>query len=323
MEIKPIEIANICSIFISNRTLKISHQNLILYSRLSMLIDSDNSPENIIAYSIKIGILNRIDNYIFASDIAKNLGKLQARPNFNLNPKTQDFFIKNILLNSSLSSLEFIPVIKLFAPSQEYASYVYYRTFQEDTYLINWLKTLNSLGLTLNLGSVIVIRKEYQEVLNSFLFKLRIKSSNDIESREEIRKEIGDIAELMAMEYERKRLTKNGFPELAKIIERHSLIDNYLGYDIMSFQGSGSFPARKRYIEVKGTIQSNYQFVFTKNERIVATEKRSLYWIYCFKNVKPPSLIYCKPLLICNPINSLKKMKVKEEPIDILYLFET
>lgn len=301
--------------------MKIKHQDLIKYFRLSMLIDSDNSPERIIDYSIKIGILNKIDNYIYASDIAKNLGKIQARPSFKLNPKSQDYFIKNILLNYSFNCLGFIPVIKQFNPSQEYGTYVYFRTFQEDYYLINWLKTLNSLGLTNSLESLILIKKEYLEILTSFLFELRTKISAGHEDKDESRKEVGDIAELLAMDYERQRLIKNGFTELANIIERHSLIDNYLGYDIMSFQGSGTYPARKRYIEVKGTLKSNYQFIFTKNERIVASDKGPQYWIYCFKNVKSPTLNNNKPLLICNPIVRLKKMKVKEEPIDIFYSF--
>ena len=89
----------------------------------------------------------------------------------------------------------------------------------------------------------------------------------------------------------------------------------------MSFQGSGVYPAKKRYIEVKGTVKSNYQFIFTKNERIVALDKGPQYWIYCFKNVKTELSSDKGPLLICNPIVKLKKMKVREEPIDIFYSF--
>ena len=156
----------------------------------------------------------------------------------------------------------------------------------------------------------------------SELFFILDSTVFEYENIDDIRNEVGEKAEILAIEFERQRLIKSGFPELSELIERHSLIDSFLGYDIMSFQGSGTFPTKKRYIEVKGTVRRNYQFVFTKNERAVAKKKGTQYWIYCFKEVGTSLIGDKKPLLICNPIDRLKKMIVKEEPIDIFYCFE-
>lgn len=321
MEISPLEIANICSIFISNRSLKIHRQDLSRYQTLCLLIDSDNSPKKLIDYLIRIGILCEIDEYIYASDIAKNLGKLQGQPNYKLNTKTKDYFIKNILFNTIFVDIGFRSFIRNFKPMVEFSTYGYFRTYHENNDSLNWLKALNSLSLTIISEALVLINKEYLETLNFYLYKLRTGNSVEFDKRDELKNEIGKIAETLAIKYESDRLIKSGFPELAKLIERLSKVDNYLGYDILSFQGSGSNPTRKRYIEVKGTLKNNFQFVFTKNERIVASEKGIQYWIYCFKNVKSALKQDHKPFLICNPIFRLKKMKVYEEPIDIFYSF--
>lgn len=321
MEVSPIEIANICAIFISNRSSKIRRKDLIQYQTLCLCIDSDISPEKIVDYLVTNGILNELGEFIFASDVAKNLGKLQGHPNYKLNENTKDYFIKNILLNTIFVDIGFNSIILNFKPLDEFGTYGYYRNFHESAVFLKWLKVLNSVGLTTLSDSLVLIKQEYLPILNFYLYKLRTAASANFEKTDELRNEIGDIAESFAMEFERNRLIKNGFPELAKLVERLSKIDSYLGYDILSYQGSGLDPTRKRYIEVKGTVHDNFQFIFTKNERLVAKKKTIQYWLYCFKQVKSAIKQDHKPLLICNPISKLKKMKVKEEPIDIFYSF--
>lgn len=322
MDIKPLELANICSIFISSRSSKIRLEDLIRYQSFSMLIDSNNSPIKIIQYSIEIGMLKRIDRYIYLSEIAKILGKFQGKPDYKLNGKAKDYIVKNILLNTIFIEIGFITIIKLFKPVSPYQTYVYFRTFEEDSIFLNWLKSLNTLGFTTNESNLILVKKEYLQMLNYFLFKVRNGGSVDIEKKNDKKTETGESAEILALEFEKMRLIKNGYPELARLIQRISLIDNYIGYDILSFQGAGRNPTKSRFIEVKGTEKNNFQFVFTRNERIVGSEKGLSYWIYCFKNVKSTSINDYKPLLINNPIMRLKKMEVIEEPIDIFYSFK-
>lgn len=321
MEISPLEIANICAIFTSNRTLKIKRSDLIHYQTLCLLIDSDKSPEKLVEFLIKLGILTELGDHIYASDIAKNLGKLQVQPNYQLNEKAKDFFIKTILLNTIFVNMGFKTFIENFEPLEEFGTYGYHRTYHEVTYFLNWLKALNLVGFTNISTNIVLINPRYLNNLNYYLYKLRMNNPEEYDKIEELKNEVGDIAETYAMKYEQDRLIKNGFPELAPLIKRLSKIDSYLGYDILSFHGMGSNPAKKRYIEVKGTIKNNFQFIFTKNERIVATEKTTQYWIYCFKQIKSIPQNDQRPLLICNPIVKLKKMKVHEEPIDILYYF--
>lgn len=322
MEIKPLEIANICSIFYSNRTSRIQRSDLLKYTESCLLIDSDKSPESIIRYCLEIHILYEINDEIHISEIGKKLGKSQDRPQYILPKRTKDFFIKNILLNAVFIDKGFISIINCFQPVQKYKTYVYFRTFDEDNNLINWLKAFHSVGLTIISDSVFLINYEYLEVFNLFLYRIRTNNFDNEDPKGDFRKEIGDLAENFALDFERERLTKQGYPELAKLIEHLSLIDNYLGYDILSFQGKGKNPARKRYIEVKGTTKPEYQFIFSKNERKVAADKKNQFWLYCFKNVKSSVSSVKGPLMLCNPIKKLKEMNVIEEPDDIFYLIK-
>ncbi|MFH0761003.1 MAG: DUF3883 domain-containing protein [Bacteroidota bacterium] len=266
--------------------------------------------------------MHEAGGHIYISDSGKKLGKIQERPQYFLTRKSKDFFIKNILLNTLFVNTGFISIIKDFEPIQKYNTYVYFRTFRENFVFINWLKTLESIGFTLSLVSVVLINKEYLEVFNLFLFRVRTSKFEKEDSKDDFRKEIGDTAEMLTLDYERERLTKQGYPELADLIEHLSPVDNYLGYDILSFQGTGKNPTKKKYIEVKGTVKSEYQFVFSRNERMVASEKKEQYWIYCYRNVKSTLYPVGGPFKLCNPIMKLKQMDVLEEPDDIFYLIK-
>ncbi len=322
MEITPLEIANICSIFISYKSSKISRKDLLRYQSLCLPIDANNSPESILNYTVQSGILTEANGYVYSTDISKNLGKVHNKPNYCLSSKTKDHFIKNIILNSTLQSLGFVSCIENFQPKSDFGTYCYLRTYNESYKLLNWLKALNYLNLTYCSNQFVLINKDYLQILSHFLYRVRNTQSSPSGKCEDQKTITGERAELLAMEFEKFRLIKNGFPELANAIERLSLIDNYLGYDILSYQGNGKNPTKRRYIEVKGTEKNKYQFIFTRNERIVATKKGSKYWIYCFKNVKSASLENARPLLICNPISKLNKLNVYKEPIDIFYSFD-
>ena len=98
-------------------------------------------------------------------------------------------------------------------------------------------------------------------------------------------KDIGRKAEDCAMRYERNRLTRDGFPDLALEVQRISDVDPCAGYDILSFNGNNQSYVHDRKIEVKGTSLGENRFYWSKNEINVAKKSGDEYWIYFWKNV--------------------------------------
>lgn len=98
------------------------------------------------------------------------------------------------------------------------------------------------------------------------------------------KKKIGDLGELLVLDYEYQRLMKSGHPELAAKIEHVSALkgDGY-GYDILSYNTSGD----PLYIEVKTTRQNkSADFYISKNEKNtyeqfhIAGKKYLIYRVY-------------------------------------------
>jgi len=102
----------------------------------------------------------------------------------------------------------------------------------------------------------------------------------------ELRKNIGDIGELIVIKYEKKKLLKLNMPEYAAKVEHSALIyGDGLGYDILSYNES----AEEVYIEVKTTKGRNSEIInFTDNELKCMKEygeKIYLYRIYDLNDI--------------------------------------
>jgi hypothetical protein len=106
----------------------------------------------------------------------------------------------------------------------------------------------------------------------------------------------GSRGEEVVMRIERKRLVDGGRRDLAGRIERKSMDDDTLGYDILSFETDG----RERLIEVKATIKGGdpVRFFVSSNEfRIGKTV--SNFFIYLVENAnteKPRVTIIKNPI---------------------------
>ena len=95
-----------------------------------------------------------------------------------------------------------------------------------------------------------------------------------------LQKEQGQVAEQWVLAYERERLRAAGFVAEADSIRQISNFDVAAGYDIQSFDGHSDTFKYDRFIEVKSTSGTDQTFVWTSNEKRVATELGDKYWIY-------------------------------------------
>ncbi len=127
---------------------------------------------------------------------------------------------------------------------------------------------------------------------NYYISKVRHKISRSEEQLYDILKSqraTGEIAEQLTVEYEQRRLLRDGFKDLSLAVQRISKEDVFAGYDIISYNGKKSTLEHDRFIEVKGTSGSDPIFYWSKNEIEVARSKGKQYWIYLWTQVKSAS----------------------------------
>lgn len=102
--------------------------------------------------------------------------------------------------------------------------------------------------------------------------------------REQVRNtKLGTHGEEVVVAHEKAHLNQNGQPDLADKVERVSIKDDSLGYDIRSFALDGS----EKFIEVKSTTTDesvNFPFFLTENERRKMENLGDCYFIYRLLN---------------------------------------
>lgn len=95
------------------------------------------------------------------------------------------------------------------------------------------------------------------------------------------REQIGSTGENWVVEYEKNDLSKNGHNELATRVERISKANISAGYDVLSYEISGN----EKFIEVKTTALSRFEFFLSSNELEVAKDLKNRYWIYFLSEI--------------------------------------
>jgi Domain of unknown function (DUF3883) len=96
-------------------------------------------------------------------------------------------------------------------------------------------------------------------------------------------RDIGWAGEALAIDYEQRRLTGAGLPELAKKVCK--IPDQQgVGYDILSFEGKPNVEDVKRHIEVKTTRShqplKTFSFRLTNNEWGTAKALKDSYYVF-------------------------------------------
>lgn len=131
-------------------------------------------------------------------------------------------------------------------------------------------------------------------ISDSSQFKNLIKSvakvSLDEQEKNRKRKEeqdkiVGDTAENIVFHDEIERLKRENHLEEAKNVHIISKDDSNAGYDIESFNGSSKNLVHDKFIEVKGSVNYELNFYWSKNEINTAKEKADKYWIFFVSNV--------------------------------------
>ena len=105
------------------------------------------------------------------------------------------------------------------------------------------------------------------------------------------------------LQYERSRLTAAGLRSEALCVRQISQIRVHAGYDIESFDGRSPDLSFNRFIEVKGSGQSQVRFMWSPNEIKVAERLKERYWIYFVGGIERKGRrVTREPILIQNPL---------------------
>ncbi|MFC1771357.1 DUF3883 domain-containing protein [Candidatus Margulisiibacteriota bacterium] len=114
---------------------------------------------------------------------------------------------------------------------------------------------------------------------------------------------LGEKAEKLVLEYEKKRLKK--YPELIKNINYIAKTNISAGYDIKSFEASKN--RKIRYIEVKAVSIKDYMFQWSMNEIEVANFLGEQYYLYLLPVIGKDKFDINKLEIILNPYKKVFK----------------
>lgn len=196
-------------------------------------------------------------------------------------------------------------------------TFVYDRAVDDDADVSKWLRVLHRVGLLDVNEQAAIVRRDHLELFNTFLARARTNLASSAEDLGSEKDEVGEFAEYRALQYEVARLKSRGYPDLALLVQRVSEIDKSAGYDVVSLKGTGKQPEQPIYIEVKGTRRLEVSFIWTRNERTVASQKLKDYWIYVFTNVDMSNRSCDGPVRINDPWRRLSHLGYKVEALDV------
>ena len=204
----------------------------------------------------------------------------------------------------------------LFKVDTELGTFVYDRNSHVIENDVDWLIILSSVGLLEVDKAKAVVNKGYLSVVNEMLLKVRTPIHLKINEDENEKKEVGDLAESLAMQYEIERLSTAGYASLALLVQHISKVDQSAEYDILSFLGSGLQPNKNIFIEVKCTKKEELSFFWSYNEMNVAKQEAENYWIYGYTKANIVKQYAEGPITIMNPISSLSEMGYTTIPLN-------
>lgn len=316
MIIKIIELVNICAIFPSLHTGIIAKEDFLRLVQESKVIDSESSAYSIINEAINAGIITFSSEYYTLTSKGKKISRTHTNPSINMIGKTKECFIKYVLLDPQSNNWCCNDFISQFNVDTILQTFVYTRKPTSDRFVINWLLLLSDIGLIEVNQEKAMVNRKYLGFINEMLLHLRNPVQIKIENNCSEKKELGDFAENLALQYEKDRLITAGYSSLASLIQHVSQIDQSAGYDILSFQGNGPHPNNNIYIEVKSTKQMDFCFFWSFNEMNTAKREGDSYWVYGYTEMDITNNIASGPIKICDPIRTLPELGYTILPLD-------
>lgn len=317
MNVKPDEIANVCAIYATLRTDRITRHALESYVTRCLPLDSRASPAQIIEECLSYGLLQNTGTEFLLTTRGHELAKRQQSTQSAIRDSARDFLLRNVYLDPHVMADSCRSFLLSFHVDLPLGTFVHDRAVDESADVTKWLRILHRVGLLEVNEHAALVRRQQLELFNAFLARARTSLASIAGDLQNEKDEVGEFAEYRAVEYESTRLKSRGYPDLALLVQRISEIDKSAGYDVVSCKGTGRQPEQPIYIEVKGTRRPEVSFIWTRNEQSVASQKRKDYWIYVFTNVDMSNRSCAGPVRINDPCRRLSDLGYKVEATDV------
>lgn len=177
-----------------------------------------------------------------------------------------------------------------------------------DLTLQQFSEDMIQFGIARQVDELLYINKEYYQLMQSLTSKGM--TEGELFGILENNKRLGDLAERIAVEYEKNRLINAGNNELAQKVKLISKSEVNAGYDIRSYKNANS-KKYDAYIEVK--YFNNNQFYLSQNEYLTAETLKEDYYLYLVNTETE------KIQVINNPFKKLKEISKSIEVVSTKY----
>ena len=204
------------------------------------------------------------------------LKQIQDLPSFQKREMIGEYLINSLLHGKSDTSQEFLEYIRNYRFSGGF--FVYKPTSLDNVRFADTRNFLIDLGLVeydANEKQYIFLRPALLDELNDIE---KVITVDVFEKVQKSKKELGDKAELVVLQYEKNRLAH--LPKVASEIKHVSIEIVNAGFDIESFTEINNKDVAKRFIEVKAVLKNSFRFYWSRNEIEKSKELEESYWLY-------------------------------------------
>ena len=230
---------------------------------------------------------------------------------YDINQSLKELFVKKCFLKGNFSK-KVLPALAEFENNSKYKMDKVTILFEQQ----DILPILYEAGLLIKQDPDVIINQEFSQEVEKEVINLpgkkpkitQIQLEKELEREKENKKIIGEIAENIVLEFEKKRLGKNGYAKVRKISQEYA----NAGYDIES---------DGRLIEVKGSTGDEFDIYWSQNEIETARANGDKYWLYFVPGVDVKSKTSRNPILISDPITNIlesDQYKEKKETIHLI-----
>lgn len=265
-----------------------------------------NHIENI-AVCTELGLIGVNYNLLFLTERGAKFLSLSNSNEYELSNSQKKFLVDKCFLTGTVVDKTKQIILQL-SPSYTENTFVWNRL--DNTPLVcdqEVLDMLIQLGMLTEDENGLHLERAYVNEARTIRKQSQPKTSEELAKELETDEKIGEAAELIALEFEKRRLSEIGCDFEARLVQRISKLDVGAGFDIISFDKQSTNLVPDRFIEVKGSRGNIVRFYWTRNEIEKAKVLRQRYWIYFIGGIEENDKShYNAPILIQDPfLNTL------------------
>lgn len=285
----------------------------LLRTHLDLVVIGGGNPEfdPVIDFVGQLGLVDERTTGVKLTELGGQVLQHNQRDYYELQPEQAGLLFRACYLNGELRRAVRNLLTK-FEPHQTSQILVWSEIDGEPFGEPEWLAGhLEQLGVLAKQPAGFQVGPSYANLIQQFVDEGGEWTQEQMEKHLAEKRLLGEIAERYVLQYERKRLAGAGLKSEALCARQISLIRVHAGYDIESFDGRSPDLCFNRFIEVKGSGQSQVRFVWSPNEIKTAERLKEHYWIYFVGGIERQSRrVTREPVLLQNPLLHLQQSTV-------------